>query len=42
MGKENVNGFIMATQPHLDLYMALVHGEAWASEAGLREPSPWL
>lgn len=41
-GKENINGIIMETQPHLDLYVTLLHGEAWASEAALRELSPGL
>lgn len=42
MGKENVDGIIMETQPHLDLYVALVHWEAGASQAGLCEPLPGL
>lgn len=33
-GKENVNGVIMETQPHLDLCVTL-RREAWASEAGV-------
>lgn len=34
-GKENVNGVIMETQLHLDLYVTLLRREAWTSEAGV-------